>query len=301
MRECYSSPVLVSHRAHGPFGDEGAVLRLDRVIDRHWVVRRPSTVGFVADDRVTAPLGRGLPDGRARLLFVVDGRTWLHGRGGRAVELETGQLALRSRVDAVLERGSGTTLEIDFEGDRCIPDLTHGRLSASACAALFELADATRDAAPSELTRFGSCLRRALDALRAEGLAVVLDPAVAPPAVDAPDQVYMTALDRALSTLGEAPAVVDLEEVLGCDRRTIVRRTRAVHERHALHGLGGTDFRAVRDFYRLLVATILASHERATTEGVARAVGYASPTALCHAFHRVGLPAPSAVRRLAQQ
>jgi len=287
--------VLVSHRQHPPLGEDIA-LRIDRVIAPRFVVRRPESRGLVVDDRVTAPLGRGLPDARARLILVLDGRVRLRTREGRALELGAGDVVLRSRIDAALEQGFGASLEIDFESDASVPSLEVGRLGAASMRALASLADATRHASPAALPVFVAHLDRAQRALAAEGWHLPLHTSA--DATSEVDQALMTALDHALSDLSRAPALVDLQNALACDRRTIVRRTRSLHERHALSGFGGADFRAVRDFYRLLVACIFASSPHATTESVARAVGYGAPAALCHAFQRVGLPAPGAVRAL---
>ena len=285
--------MLVSHRVHGPYWD-GDAISLDRVFGEGWVVRRAAATGLATDDRITAPLGRGLSESRARLSIVFGGRMTLRGSSGREVMLAPGDFALRSRIDAAQEACDGETLEIDFECPTDLPAWSQGRLGRRTRLAMCRLSDATRLVEPTTTPQFRAVLDAGLEALAAEGLSVRLVRAASPGGAE--EQRTMTALDRALSTLATAPALVDLEASLTCNRRTVVRRIHALHSRHAIHGIGGTDFRSVRDFYRLLVACILASSPHATTEGLARAVGYASPAALCHAFDRVGLPTPGAIR-----
>ena len=54
----------------------------------------------------------------------------------------------------------------------------------------------------------------------------------------------------------------------------------------------------MRDFYRVLIGTILASSPAVTTRGLATILGYTTPDALCHAFANAGLPSPGAVKKL---
>ena len=54
----------------------------------------------------------------------------------------------------------------------------------------------------------------------------------------------------------------------------------------------------MRDFYRMIVGSILASNPDLTTRRLAPVLGYASPDALCHAFANAGLPSPGSVKKL---
>jgi hypothetical protein len=49
-------------------------VELDRVIAPSWIVRRVELCGVVADERMTAPIGRGTETERARVTIVVNGR-----------------------------------------------------------------------------------------------------------------------------------------------------------------------------------------------------------------------------------
>lgn len=281
--------MLISRRHHSFFGGN-VTIGLTRVLAPTWVARLVDARDLVADEALTAPLGRGLADvRRSRASVVLAGRFFVRGAHG-VREVRPGEVLVRPRIGEVLETAWGTTLEFDFEG----PDRTfeHGKLSKAALGSLRALADSL-DPRSDPCAR---TIRARLDdverVLRSEGLAVSL------PRSDGPspeDQLYMRALDRALSNLSTAPALVDLESALGCDRRTVVRRNHRVHASHGLVGLGRTDFRAVRDFYRLMVASLLSSHVSATVESIAQAVGFASPQGLCHAFQRAGLVSPMAL------
>jgi hypothetical protein len=107
----------------------------------------------------------------------------------------------------------------------------------------------------------------------------------------------MNGIDRILSRLHETPMLVDLESTLGQARRTLTRSIGQLHERHALLGRGGGRWRTIRDNYRLVVATILVSHEEATPRDVAGLVGYGSVEALDHALNNASLPSPLALKR----
>jgi hypothetical protein len=89
--------------------------------------------------------------------------------------------------------------------------------------------------------------------------------------------------------------VISIEDRLGWSRRTVSRRAHELHARYGLSGLDGASWRSVRDFYRVLVGTIMAS--RIPTRALASVLGYASPDALCHAFANAGLPSPGTLRR----
>ena len=62
------------------------------------------------------------------------------------------------------------------------------------------------------------------------------------------------------------------------------------------YGLNGSDWRTIRDRWRLNTALLAMSHPRARTESVATAVGYGSPNALCHAFREANIPSPGSIR-----
>jgi hypothetical protein len=131
-------------------------------------------------------------------------------------------------------------------------------------------------------------------ALAAEGLAV--GPAVAAAPTVAGEQELLSHLDRHLNALATAPMIVDFADALRATPRTLTRRIGNLHERHGLTGRGGKSWRGHRDAYRLVIASIFATHREISPRQLARLVGYGSVEALDHAFRNAGLPSPVALR-----
>jgi AraC-like DNA-binding protein len=96
-----------------------------------------------------------------------------------------------------------------------------------------------------------------------------------------------------LSRIGDKPGTADLEAALGVSRRRVAQ---LVAELSSRYGMNGTDWRTMRDRWRLQAAMLAMSHREARTEEVARAVGYGSPNAFCHAFREAKLPSPGLIR-----
>jgi hypothetical protein len=107
------------------------------------------------------------------------------------------------------------------------------------------------------------------------------------------------ALDAALSDLAGAPMLVDLGGALGLSPRQLNRVVAAFNARYGYNSLGWRDTRNRR---RLLVGASMMTAPGARTDGVARRMGYASPTGFCHALAEAGMPSPgtmpAAVARL---
>lgn len=101
------------------------------------------------------------------------------------------------------------------------------------------------------------------------------------------------AVGRNLSRLATKPGTANLEQDLGVSRRRVAE---LVSELAARYGLNGTDWRTMRDRWRLLSSLMAMSNPRARTEDVARAVGYSSANAFCHAYREANLPSPGMVR-----
>ncbi|MFO0669344.1 MAG: hypothetical protein U0235_06935 [Polyangiaceae bacterium] len=263
--------------------------------------------GVVQDEHRTSGLGRGTQDQRARLKVILRGR--LEATVGDATfDLGPGDFLLIPCIaDCRTRGGDDETLELDWDAaapiaGRSVPRIETGALGTRAREAAHTLSDALRDAdADHGLSAFSGELARACDALAAVGLP--LDPRGARDAAESAavetadaDQRLLSAIDRTLEELHAGPAAIELESRLGWSRRTITRRTTELHARLGLSGQGGESWRAVRDFYRLLVGTILASNARMTTRALSTVLGYASPDALFHAFANAGLPSPGALR-----
>lgn len=104
-------------------------------------------------------------------------------------------------------------------------------------------------------------------------------------------QALSSALDAALNE-ASTPTSIDLEARLGMTDRKIRRAVSALVERYRLRG--GSNWREMRN-QRINEAAFSMTAPGATTERVARAFGYAAPSALCLAFANLGLPSPGNV------
>jgi AraC-like DNA-binding protein len=105
-----------------------------------------------------------------------------------------------------------------------------------------------------------------------------------------------SALDDLLSNLPRRPALSDLEERLALSPRQIERNISALGTLPA-HRLSFRD--ALRRWRTMMACLALASDDGPSLADVARATGYGSAIALCHAFTRQNLPPPSFFRRSA--
>jgi hypothetical protein len=95
-----------------------------------------------------------------------------------------------------------------------------------------------------------------------------------------------------LSNLQDFPSIDDVAGDLNWNQRRIHRAIKSLGE---AYGLQWSDWRTGLHIYRMLSATRLVSIPGATTELVARLTGFRSPTSLCHAFAKAGLPSPGAL------
>jgi AraC-like DNA-binding protein len=287
--------VIVSHRRHA-WND--AAIELDRALFSNAVFRRVRLAGVVDDERLLpTSIGRGIPGRRTRLHVVLTGRAtaWA---GGQCWELGPGDALVVRPVATLVGRSSdGESLEMDWDSLTDAPLVEHLRVSPRLLVSSAALSAALADlAAPDAVARLVKAGRDFLRVAAADGLDTPIDPDEL--ATSGPDaQRLMHVIDGALSQLHTNPSTVDLETTLAVSRRTLTRHVRRVHTAYGLCGLGdGVDWKSIRDFYRLRVASILMSNPRAGTREIARAVGYGSPDAMCHAFAHVGLPSPGRVR-----
>lgn len=102
------------------------------------------------------------------------------------------------------------------------------------------------------------------------------------------------AVDVLLSKPVAAPSIVDLQSSLGRSAAQTHRIVAAYAE--ALRSQGATGWREILHAWRIYMGMSLMTAERATTERVARVLGYRSPVAFCHAFANAGLPSPGTLR-----
>ncbi len=100
-------------------------------------------------------------------------------------------------------------------------------------------------------------------------------------------------LDRALSQDGEVPMLIDLETLTGMHQRRVQR---TLPQLCSYLGQAPETFRSMRQRVRLGQAAHLLGADNASTEDVARVLGFASPTGFCRAVRRFGLPTPSQLR-----
>jgi len=281
--------MLVSHRRHAPIA--GICVELDRLLAPSWIARRVRLEGVVQDESLTTGLGKGTASERVRLDVVLRGRLEAT-VGGRSFALGPGDFLLVPRLAECVTQGDGDNeiLELDWDADaplaaNTVTVIDHGALSGAAREGARALGAALARADASSLPATARILEHALRALAAEGLP--LDPRAADAVAEggsATDQALFAAMDAALVNLEATPAVVGLEQQLGWARRTVSRRASELHQRYGIHGVDGESWRSVRDFYRVLIGTILASSPAVTTRGLATILGYTTPDALCHAF-----------------
>ncbi len=273
-----------------------ALLSLDRVIAPSFVVKRVTLREVVQDERFTKDtLGVDCDRARHRLLVVLDGET-REFVGGKETPVRADEaFFVPAGTDYASRAGNCDLLELEWDPPLGVCSAsTEGRLrlSARARGRARDLANVLADASE------GQHVATALDAVRD----LVSESDVAPPELVAAspvagDQELMSHVDGMLSQLGTAPMLVDLESSLSTARRTLTRRIRSLHERHALRGRGGGRWRGLRDTYRLVIASILLTHEEATPRRVAGLVGYGSTEALDHAFRNASLESPAALQR----
>lgn len=294
--------MLVSHRWHTP-PLEGVRLELDRVVFDSWVLRRASVDVVVQDERLTTTvIGRGAPQGRSRLLVALHGTTTLFAEG-RTLEVAPGDAVVVRDLGRVTTRANpGYAFEIDWNPDGPLasgaaPQLDWARLGRETVLAIEALCRCMRTVRPENRECLVPEAERALRALRAEGLPLSADGLGDPVSrgTDEALQRLIDAFDAELSQLERGPALSTVEARLGWSRRTVARRAKEANLRYGVSALSGPDWRSARDFYRLLLGTIFASHEDATTARLATMLGYGSPVALCHAFAHAGLPSPASV------
>jgi AraC-like DNA-binding protein len=130
-------------------------------------------------------------------------------------------------------------------------------------------------------------------ALAAMGLPVAGIPPELDAVVPPQDLIASRALDAALSDLGGRPMIIDLDRTLGLSARQVTRVVASFNERY---GFNATTWQDTRSRRRLMLGASFMAVAGATTEAVARRVGYGSPSAFCRALATAGLPAPGQVK-----
>lgn len=139
-----------------------------------------------------------------------------------------------------------------------------------------------------------SSLAALIGALSSLGVGIAPEAPWVGPSIDPRHHGVAHALEGALFPLRGQPMVVDLSGALGLGERQTQRLLADYFQRYYVTA---PSWRQFVYGMRLEVGVFLASSPGATSDIVARALGFASAAALCHAFHRAGLPSPQAVRR----
>jgi AraC-like DNA-binding protein len=266
-------------------------------------VRAERAVGIQADEALIFPMvaWSGYGD-RPRLDVVLRGEVrdvengvvrWLRPGEftiGRALD----SLFMRSQAEELLllsiewNLGSlGTDAPIGLPVGR-LAENDRADVTAAVEALLSQEIAESQSFAVGAIGRVLACLRAAgvpFDSWRAKDL-------LAPVPIQL--QRVATAVGRNLSRIGARPGTAELEQELGLSRRRVAQ---LIGELTARYGMNGTDWRTLRDRWRLGSSILLMSNPRARTENVARAVGYGSPNALCHAYREANLPSPGSVRQ----
>jgi hypothetical protein len=234
--------------------------------------------------RLSRPGASVILAGRARI--TVDGvARWL----------EAGDVCLIPAKGAVVMRIEGDEYRSLFlEWD---PGSLGGSLGSSIARLDAASLDRLRAVASAMTTADADAAARAVveiaNVLRASGIA--LDRHDARDLVESipePTLALSRALDDVLSDLENGPAMVDLETRLGLSARHVQRRVAELNERYGFNAQGFRDALVVR---RLTVGPALMTVRGATTEAVARILGYASPATFCRALAHANLPSPGRI------
>jgi hypothetical protein len=253
--------------------------------------------GVVCDDELFLPfIARVGRVSRSVLTVIVEGRARVRLPAGFERWLDAGDVVLlpEKAIVAMRQEGSPSFRSVALEWDpgtfgttvASAPDAT--RLDASAMARVAAAADALESC--RDVRRASVLLADLVALLGSRGAPFgrvashdLVEPA-SPVAVE-----LSRALDQVLSSLDGGPALVDLDAALGLSPRQLNRVVADFNLRYGFNSLGWRDTRNRR---RLLVGATMMTAVGARTELVSRAMGYASPTSLCHAFALAGLPSP---------
>lgn len=281
---------------------------------RSWAIDAPGLwvrlvrqVGMGVDEQLVRLLGFGRPVGSRSLVGVcLSGRELVRVAGGDVHELGSGDVLLlpgRASCSTRLEAEGPPSFSVTIEFDHDVwgaAVLTPSIARVASPMRIILQAEALCDAIertwadPSERP----CLDRALTdlfaCLRAEGLPI---PEIHPPAVmPVPRSLSRMgrALDRAMSQTSSRAMLVDVEGDGEVCARTFQRSL------PALCALWGQSVESFREHTRRSVlarASWAMTNRHATTELIARAVGFSTPNAFCRAMATYGLPSPGRVRQ----
>lgn len=312
----YTSTESLAERGGFPLRDIGAMLLSHRrvrvrelgaahathaVVHSRYRVHVVDNARIVAEDRLFAPsFPRRDRVRRPVATVLLDGRARISGPGGDHW-LEPGSVTLIEGKGSIRMRQEGmpSYRSVSFEWDRewmggSVGGVQPGSLDPAALERVRRIgeliarsgtASAQVAAAVAELS---AILRANGVPLEHRGPGELLEP-VAPR-----DAELSHALDAGLSNLTAKPMLVDLRDTLDVGARQLNRLVASFNKRYGFNAGSWQDTRTRR---RLMIGANLMTAPGATTELVARAVGYGSAAAFCHALAAQGLPSPGALAR----
>lgn len=284
----------------------GVHLRCHHIISSRLRVSIWGQKGALIDNRLLPyaydekPIARWFEESPPRsVVFIeLEGRTEMHWRGKRGVELGPGGGIVQRKDHGGPPRQQGLQLGIEWESGSiggCVQSISDLRFTGRDLARLAQAASVIQGESRVG-PRVVQAVRKILDVLRSCGLPLEkfeAEELVEP--IDPGMEAVNTALGKVLTTrLSVGPTIQDMEAMTGMSRRHLQRTfSRYLRYGHFPWSIGWRDFLR---HWRLSTGTALMSTERATTEGVARILGYSSPEALCRAFADAGLPSPGNIR-----
>lgn len=254
--------------------------------------------GFIDDESLLFSHFSRRQIGRSNLILALEGDVRIR-RGEEQILLEPGAWLGEERNSGWHMRREGRTLTLILEwepgpiaAERIRPGAA-GRVAPTALRRLHALSLALSARESTDEARAAQ-LRHILALLRAEGLPVEEAEGEAlieevPPHLRA----LAGTVDPALSALCRGPALGEVQDALGLSRPAVLKNLQEFNERYAYNASGG--WRELLQRWRVTMGACFMSAPGATTEQVSRILGYASPTAFCHAFANRRLPSPGAV------
>ncbi|MBL8682172.1 MAG: helix-turn-helix transcriptional regulator [Myxococcales bacterium] len=290
--------MLVSHRAI--IADRiDAMLATSALLHPSFRVHAVENKGVVSEDalmlRAFARLGH---TGRPCVTVLLEGAARISAHENTRWLAPSSALALDYK-SAIVMRQEGARYRAlvlewdDSHGDRPRPfvSIDDGSVFARADALWTALRHSSgAEASPVVMDALGAIVT----ALRDQGLALASPAVWTEPDPDAAEWFTLaSALDRVLSAMDDQPMVVDLAESMSLSSRQLQR---VVTTFHARYGFNSGTWQDTRSRRRVMMGAALMTAPKASTEYVARVVGYRSSQSFARALQMAGLPAPSEIR-----
>jgi AraC-like DNA-binding protein len=244
----------------------------------------------------TAPFSGALK--RAAITVVLEGDGRFEERSARTY-LRPGEMVVsdqRARGTEAFVGSVSSYFSLEWDpttlGAPVGPSFALGRLPALDVARLRELAPQLAGPEPARVTL------QIMALLRAAGLPLAtVDEGYLADRTSEADRRLSAIVAKHLGNLEQHPAIEDVTAEIGWTARHVNRRLAALAQQYAFPW---EHWRASLHHARMLAALRLAS-VGAPTEMIARKTGFRSPTALCHAFAKAGLPSPGVLARAAKR